>query len=428
MAGKKQHFIPQHFLRPFVIPGRGDHLWMYRNGQSSPIRVPRGRAAAQEYFYSRPSGAGLPTLDDLVTEYEGKLHKTVNRIRSLEVDEPIDGPEIGSVIAHLMVRSSYVRSTMKEAIIAVSNSLQDYFSDGSKALFDVFPRHAPSDRMCRMILEELDKAGLRNFTSVSEKTIVDLFYVVLREMGPEVVDGALPILGRTMQELRAGAMEMSRHAHVSALKTMMAPQRRVDELSTLAWRIQPASGDGAILPDCTSIAFNGHQWQALLLTDSEELEAVVLALAPDRLAVGTADKELSVDLTQYNCYAAQASFSFFLANKNSARLAEFIEQIGGNVRRSLEAMTSQAVVDALGDTFRGSEDKDQLEERVYAARRPWTTAITEESHQYVVSFEGFGDEEFAKAVANEVRSVVAGFSEILPISSLEGTSVPTLIE
>lgn len=68
MAGKKQHFIPQHFLKPFTIPGSGDHLWMFRRSKSYGIKVARKNAAAQEYFYSKPSDDGSPTLDDLVTD------------------------------------------------------------------------------------------------------------------------------------------------------------------------------------------------------------------------------------------------------------------------------------------------------------------------------------------------------------------------
>ena len=47
MAGKKQHFIPQHFQKPFVIPGSRDRLWMFRRGKPSGLNVTRKKAAAQ---------------------------------------------------------------------------------------------------------------------------------------------------------------------------------------------------------------------------------------------------------------------------------------------------------------------------------------------------------------------------------------------
>ena len=97
MAGKKQHFIPQHFQKPFVIPGSHDRLWMFRRGKSSGFTVARKKAAAKEYFYSKPSPDGLPTLDDLVTEYENDLHKIVDRIRELEIESAVDSREIAQV-------------------------------------------------------------------------------------------------------------------------------------------------------------------------------------------------------------------------------------------------------------------------------------------------------------------------------------------
>ena len=428
MAGKKQHFIPRHFLKPFVIPSRGDHLWMYRKGQSSAIPVARNDAAAQSYFYSKPSGKGLPTLDDLVTEYEGQLHSTVDQIRTLKPGEVIEGSEIATVIAHLMVRSSHIRGTMKEAIVAISDSVQELLCDGSDTSLINLPRHDPPERVYRMILEELDKLGLTKTTPVTERTIVDLLYLAMRERGSEVLDEVLPILAETLEGLRADAKEMGRRAQVSALKEMMAPQGRVAELEKLTWRVLPASDGGAILPDCTSIAFNGREWQPLLLTGTEEMEAVVLALAPDRMAVGTTNTELDVDLSQYNRHAAQASYSFFLANHNSARLTEFIEQLGEKVRTSFEMMTNKAVVEAFGDMFRDKDDEDRLKEKEYASARSWKTAAGDEAHKYFVSFEGFGDEEFAKSVANEVGSVVSAFPRFLPTSSLEEFKFTTKYE
>ena len=48
---------------------------MFRRGKASGFQVARNRAAAQEYFYSHPSKDTPPTLDDLVTAYESRLHQ-----------------------------------------------------------------------------------------------------------------------------------------------------------------------------------------------------------------------------------------------------------------------------------------------------------------------------------------------------------------
>ena len=189
-----------------------------------------------------------------------------------------------------------------------------------------------------MISDELAKLGLTEITPVTERTIIDLLYVAMRERGSDVLDEVLPYLARTLEGLRAEATEISRRAQVTALGKTMVPEERVAELSKLMWQVLPAHGDGAVLPDCTSIAFNGREWQPLLLTGSDELEAVVLALAPDRLAVGKSDIDWDMDLSQYNRHVAKASYSFFLANRNSTSLSELIEQLGGKIRTSFERL------------------------------------------------------------------------------------------
>ena len=416
MTGKKQHFIPRHFLKSFVIPGRGDHLWMYRRGQSSAIRVARNDAAAQNYFYSKPSGDGLPTLDDLMTEYEVQLHRTVDEIRRIEIGEVIDGAKIAQVVAHLMVRSSHMRGAMREAIVSISNSVQNLICGGSEAFFFELPRHGPPEPVYRMISDELANLGLTEITPVTERTIIDFFYFAMRERGSDVLDEVLPYLAG----LRAEATEISRRAQVTALEKTMVPEERVAELSKLMWQVLPAHGDGAVLPDCTSIAFNGREWQPLLLTGSDELEAVVLALAPDRLAVGKSDIDWDMDLSQYNRHVAKASYSFFLANRNSTSLSELIEQLGGKIRTSFERLADNSVVEAIGDLLRDTDNENRLKEKSYAANKSWKATVREETHQYFVSFEGFGDEEFAKSVAKEISSVVIAFSKHFPVSLIEG--------
>ena len=420
MAGKKQHFIPRHFLRPFVIPGQGDHLWMYRRGQASPKRVARNDAAAQNYFYSRPSGDGVPTLDDLITEYEVHLHKTVNEIRCLEIGEPIDSAKISEVAAHLMVRSSHMRGTITEAIVMFSNSLQRMINGGPGALLCQLPPHRPPKPLYRMILAQLTNLGLVDLTAVTERTLIDLTYHAIRETGSDVLDAMTPLLKTTFEGIRAGAIEMSRHAQVTALENMMVPEERVVKLRNFVWYVVVAPGDGAVLPDCTSIAFDGREWQPLLLTDSEQLEAVVLALTPHRLAVGKSDAELDLDVSLYNQHAADASYSFFVANRRSRDLSELIGQLGGKIQSSVKNLIEDAVVQAMGQLLRPTKDENGLNVESYARNRSWKSTVKEETQQYFVSFGDFGDEEFAKSVAGEISSVVSAFSKYYPISSLEG--------
>ena len=420
MAGKKQHFIPRHFLKPFVAPGGGDHLWVYRKGHMSPIRVARRDAAAQNFFYSKPSADRSPTLDDMVTDYETNLHRKVDNIRRLKMGDAIDSQTIAEVVTHLAVRSSHLRGTVSEAIVTMVNALQNLVDDEARQFMSDWPRQGPAGPLCRMIAEELNNFGLRDATPVTESTLVDLIYVMMRERGSKAFDDTRPSLVEAFEGIRTGAVDMSRRAQVTALEKAMAPQAWVTALSDLTWRVIPSPAEGAALPDCTSIAFNGREWRPLLLTGSDELEATVLALSPTSMAVGKKAAGLILDLSKYNRHAAEASYSFYVANRYSQNLSELITRPRVKIRSSLGVLAHETIDEAVTGLVQDAEGQLPSEEELQAKEKSWRSMVTEGTHEYFVSFDGIGNESFARAVAGEIDSIVNAFSKYFPIYSLEG--------
>ncbi|MCK4825399.1 hypothetical protein KA005_57155, partial [bacterium] len=115
MAGKKQHFIPQHFQRPFLIPDSNEKIWLYRHDVPDGVPVSLKKSAAKEHFYSKLSTDGSPTLDDLVTEYEeNNLTGKVNSIRALPVGSKICAADIAEIVTHLTIRSAHIREFVNE--------------------------------------------------------------------------------------------------------------------------------------------------------------------------------------------------------------------------------------------------------------------------------------------------------------------------
>ena len=221
----------------------------------------------------------------------------------------------------------------------------------------------------------------------------------MREKSSDVLDEILPLLAEAMEELRTSATEMSRRAQVTALESMMAPEKRLVELGNLIWHVVPAPNEGAVIPDCTSLAFSGREWQPLLLTASDELEAVVLPLAPDRLAVGKSEHNLNLDLSQYNRHAADLSYVFFLASYNSEELSKLSGRLGGQIESSFETLAESAVVEAMGNLFNYKDDGRRLEAQSCAGSTSWNSIMTEERLQYFVSLSDFGDEKIARTIA-----------------------------
>lgn len=420
MAGKKQHFIPQHFQKPFVIPGGGDHLWMFRRSKSSGIRVARKDAATKGYFYSKPSDDGSPTLDDLVTEYERDLHVIVDQIRKLEIGDNIDSKELSKVVAHLSTRSSHTRGIMNDSILGMVGAVQGLIRGGFEDFLTNLPRNHSPRGLYRVMSEELNKLGLLKVTPVTEETIIDLFYLMMRERPQEFLGEAPSQLTAILEAMSTDAKELSQSAHTSVLQEAMAPEARIAQLRELVWHVVPAHNDGAILPDCTSIAFDGREWKPLLFISASELQAVALPLAPNRLAVGKLEINQDVDVSQFNQHAAQASYSFFLSNHTSEELEKFSAVLGGEIRTSIIRMTDNAVSKAVGELLSHEPEDNESIERQYASKRAWRDEVSESGQSFSVTFEDFGDETLAKAVAEEIEALIVSFSECLPVSSIDG--------
>lgn len=132
MAGSGQHFIPRHFLKPFVIQDGSDKLWMYRRNLPHPVSVDRGDAAKQKHFYSKPSEDGTPTLDDLITDYETHVFKLVDALRALKIDEEADPLVVGEVAAHLSIRSAHTRTFMMEGAASMAQALRKLVENPAK--------------------------------------------------------------------------------------------------------------------------------------------------------------------------------------------------------------------------------------------------------------------------------------------------------
>ena len=323
MAGKQQHFIPQHYQEPFVIPGGGDRLWMFRKGHPCGIKVARKNSATQRYFYSKPSQDGSPTLDDLVTDYEYSLHAIVDQIREVQVGEEIDSLKIAKVVTHLSVRSSHMRGVLRESVSAVTSAIQAAVHGELGSTLTELPRNQPPRKIYQMISEELKKLGILKFTQITEETIINLLYFMLRENSRVILSEVLPQFTGILEALNAGVEKTIRNAHTSALLKAMAPEAWITRLSQLVWHVVPAPSDGAILPDCTSIGFDGDEWKPLLFIGASKLNVVALPLAPDRLAIGRTEKNQNVDISQFNRHAVQASYSFFLSSYTSEELEKF---------------------------------------------------------------------------------------------------------
>ncbi|WP_068878791.1 MULTISPECIES: hypothetical protein [unclassified Phenylobacterium] len=126
MAGKRQHYVPRLLQRGFLAdPGdEGERAWLHRLGET-PKLVGIRDIGVEDWFYSRRSADGQPTLDDEITELEQDLQKDVASFRSATLGTVVSSAIAAPLVAHLATRTAHIRAMMAQLLSA--------FSDGAIA-------------------------------------------------------------------------------------------------------------------------------------------------------------------------------------------------------------------------------------------------------------------------------------------------------
>ncbi|MCY3674798.1 MAG: DUF4238 domain-containing protein [Paracoccaceae bacterium] len=421
MAGRKQHFIPQHFQKPFAIKGSKERIWTYRKGNPKPIPTSISDTAAQRDFYSQPSMENVPTLDELITRYEQVLHPKVDELRRLVIGDDIPASEVAELVTHLAMRSSYMRDMVKDAASSMAEAIQAVKSGKVNGQKINFPKHYVPLAIENQIIEEFEKRKLMELTPVSGQTVAKLLYFGLREGVDDLLtDAARGIFDYFVEELKRESSSISSNAQTTILTDSLAPETRVKRLSELKWTVVEGPDGGAILPDCTSVVFDGEKWTSLFLAGIDEIVAVALPLTPDRIALGLVGGASKIDVTDFNTIAADASHTFFLSSSCKPELEQALPKLGRKVRSQLSEMSVSAMTETVEGFLAREPDSTPSNGEQDATQISWTSGDQTNLFSMSVTFFDFGDEAFCKRVADMLTSIITSFAKYLPVSGLSG--------
>ncbi|MCP6134276.1 hypothetical protein NL393_34395, partial [Klebsiella pneumoniae] len=80
-------------------------------------------------FYSKPANDANKTLDDKLTDYEGRLGELLRILREKNVGTDVEASIAAEVIAHLTPRSKSLRSIFGHGTQKLISGLADVISD-----------------------------------------------------------------------------------------------------------------------------------------------------------------------------------------------------------------------------------------------------------------------------------------------------------
>lgn len=350
MSGSKQHFIPQSLLKAFgVRRGKSTFVvaYTYHRGIFTPAT---DGIAAERHFYSELGvEGGDETLDDRITEYEAPLATVLSKLRSLGDGDSADPAEAAALVTHLAVRNDHFRkavtSTGAKLVDIVANQFID--PDSARALLgldsdvpqgpfaeqlkEAFDQYQPLIDMLGMDRATFDKWAFENiksnFVAMHEETI-----------GP--ITDAVAAMAEVLPNTAANAQR-------KALNDDLVPARRVEVMTTLAWRVVH-SAELLILPDCVAIGFDAN-WNGLplMVIDCDVLSVVAMPIASDRLLVGA--DGTSPNLPEgLNATMAGCAWDFFVARDRTEKL----EKLRGALRSLVAPHLDEVIDDAVEEVLR----------------------------------------------------------------------------
>ena len=347
MAGPKQHFIPQVFLRGFGKQGKGKAIQVVVYPKDRSIfRTSTVGVAAQRYFYSKPPIDGsVRTLDDEITNYEKRLTKVLVELRDTEPGASVDPGIAAEAVTHLCVRQGHIRDSYSSAAEKLVGGLADLSRTkyGVQKLFDL-DSDRPSQKLIEMFdeLYEKFKPQLNNIGITREA-----FRNIAFNFAKEKVNRNFPkyseLLGSLFQEMQAQAGKSIKEGQIKALEQGLVPEPRVEFLKQFTWRVEVSASIGWVLPDCVAISWDAdEQYQPLMYSGRKHI-AVLMPLSHSQLLIGERGEPTVKPHCRLNEQFAACSWNFFIARDRVQEFAKLVPQIG---RRAMD-VTDQAIESSL---------------------------------------------------------------------------------
>lgn len=410
MAGKRQHYVPRLLQRGFLHDHAegAERTWLHRRGVNARLVGIRD-VGVEDWFYSRTSPDGQPTLDDLITDVEGDLSATVNGMRGTPPGEVVDPHVAARCVMHLVMRTDHLRRMMSGAATSLTNELQSLFTAPSR-LAGLFGLDAPelSQSLMGSIREaalELAPAGVP--PSLAER----LMSALIRENGDGLVRKATNAMGPLFPLLLNTMVSKVRDAHNRALETLPEGNGWVDRLATFRWTVE--AGEGLILPDAVALAAEADgRLVPLLFTDASAATAVAMPVSSSPILVGIQPGRGAFDLTGFNEQAAAACSAFFIGARpfDDSNLADLIG--------TAPALAIQAAIDdAVSSVEQGGAALPP------ASERPQGRTGEQNAFSYTIQLADYGDAAHAKAVGEVIEAVVREVARHQPLHDLDGFTI-----
>lgn len=351
MAGRKQHYLPQHLLRGFEASkaGKKVQVVVYKKG-TTPYTTSTEGVAAQRDFYSSPGDGVTDTLDDVITAFErNTFNPFLDLVRKMPSNEQVDAESAASAVVHLTVRAAHLRGSFAKLAQKMFAKLDSILNDPAlvREFVDIDSASKKS-----VLSEELQKTfdalSIENLP-LKERLIFEkmMRFRVREKFDVQMLEFA-PLLREQLSMLEGAFPNMVVRSHNQALKKSLVPAERIKKLEKLYWRVVVADPPSHfVLPDCAAIAFTSSgQLQPLAMTSSEEVTWVAMPINAKQVLIGCADQEWPTLSSLNECFI-RCSLEFFVSSGMHSDAEALTGLMGAAIEIATNAVMEESFTPAL---------------------------------------------------------------------------------
>ena len=416
-SGPNQHFLPRFLQKPFGILPKRKEIWIFaRDTEPEAKRIKH--VGAGDFFYSEPAADGARTLDDEITDIETPISRMLADIRAAPIGAQINSANAAEVLNHLIPRTAHVRVSIERGLRMMARGVETIIGDSDhlQALIGL-DEDEPNEAFRENLAEKLDEIEGLAGLGLPRDLIQRISFVLAKENFATMAADFLPVFRGVLSKWLDTAGTVVRESHNEALGRLSGPTPRFKLLEELSWTIAAGPGEGAILPDCAALAVDhAGDTAPAMFVDWQELSAIILPVAPDKLLVGTASNAGSLELTDFNLEAARGSHDFFLAPVCNEVFKSLHARLGERSTSLIEEGVSGAMEPYLAMRPKPRDEDEPLPplDLVGNAEGPW---------QYDLSLLGFGDDDRTQELITAVKGIVESLAEAIPLHRLDGITI-----
>lgn len=296
--------------------GKDHHVWIYSRNEPPRQTVTR-LFGVEKHFYG-PEGS----LADLnITKYENDNQSTIQEIRKLPNGSEVDQNFAANLIAHLEMRTAFLREDASTKMQKGMISLLDRFTSAKelKSFMVDYLKKNPAELEARLAKEFIPVNQRDGYKNIAYKLI---------EMLPddEVKASFDPGVSffRNFIEQFPEIMNHSQNKVIAENEDFPLRAKLHMKNRYSVFRLDSGS---FILPD-TTLAFVKKNGASPFIDKNDEVSAVILPVSRDVAIVGHTQSHFYLSIKAMNRILAGCSFKSFIAGDKSPQLQSLTGRIG----------------------------------------------------------------------------------------------------